>query len=231
MKEIIVAKTTDLHDGQMQQIEVEESQILLSKVNGKFYATGAFCTHYGAPLEKGILCGERIVCPWHNACFNAIAGQQLEPPGLDSLTTFGTRVEGENVLVKLPDEISQQRTLQMARHIPHSETRTLVILGAGAAGMNAAERLRQEGFQGRVVLISESPESPYDRTKLSKSYLQGKAKKAALSLREKDFYAQHDIELRFGQAVTEVNPLQMSVTFADNSQLIYDFLPKKAISF
>ena len=100
MKEITVAKKDDLQNGQMKQIAVGDSQLLLSKVNDKFYATGAFCTHYGAPLEKGILCGERIVCPWHNACFNAIAGEQEEPPGLDSLSSFPTKVEGDNVLVR-----------------------------------------------------------------------------------------------------------------------------------
>ncbi len=224
MKEIVVAKITDLQDGQMKQIEVERSQILLSKINNKFYATAAFCTHYGAPLEKGVLCGEKIVCPWHNACFNAIAGQQLEPPGLDSLTTFATRVEKENVLVTIPDEISQQRTLQMARYIPHSDDRTFVILGAGAAGMNAVEIIRQEGFQGKVVLVSDSSKLPYDRTKLSKNYLQGTAKEDALSLREEEFYNQHDIELRFGQAVTKVDALNKSITFADDSQLAYDSL-------
>ena len=91
-----------------------------SKVNDKFYATGAFCTHYGAPLEKGILCGERIVCPWHNACFNAIAGDQEEPPGLDSLSTFPTKVVGDNVLVTVPEAIHQQHTLAMAKCRPNN---------------------------------------------------------------------------------------------------------------
>jgi len=60
MKEIAVAKTTDLENGQMQQLEIGGSQILLSKIDDKFYATGAFCTHYGAPLAKGILCDELV---------------------------------------------------------------------------------------------------------------------------------------------------------------------------
>ena len=224
MKEIAVAKTTDLQDGQMQQIEVEGSQILLSKINGKFYATGAFCTHYGAPLEKGIICNDKIVCPWHNACFNAIAGEQLEPPGLDSLPTFDTRVEDENILVKLPEDIPQQRTKEMANYVSQSEELTFVVLGAGAAGMNAVETLRQEGFQGKVVLVSESTKLPYDRTKLSKAYLQGKAQEDSLSLRDCEFYDRHDIELRFGRAVTEVDVQSKSITFEDNSTLSYDSL-------
>ena len=224
MKEIAVAKITDLQNGQMQQIAVEGSQILLSKINDKFYATGAYCTHYGAPLEKGILSGERIVCPWHNACFNAMGGQQLEPPGLDSLPTFATRVEGENIIVRLPDEIPQQRTLEMARKIQRNDNRRLVILGAGAAGINAAEVLRQEGFLGQVILISAEEKLPYDRTKLSKNYLQGKAQEDSLSLRSCEFYDQYDIELRFGQKVTQVDALNKSITFADESSLEYDSL-------
>ncbi|MEN9870936.1 MAG: hypothetical protein RLZZ171_1924, partial [Cyanobacteriota bacterium] len=224
MKEIAVARISDLQNGQMQQIEVENSQILLSKINDQYYATSAFCTHYGAPLAKGVLCGERIVCPWHNACFNAIAGQQLEPPGLDSLTHFAVRVEGEQVLVSLPDEIAQKRTLSMARHEPSVDPRTFVVLGAGAAGMAAVEMLRQQGFQGKVVLISAESKLPYDRTKLSKNYLQGNAKADSLPVRDCQFYDDHNIELRFGQAVTKVDALNKKIAFADNSELEFDSL-------
>ena len=224
MKEIAVANVKDLQNGQMQQIAVEDSQILLLKIDDKFYATGAFCTHNGAPLETGVLCGEKIVCPWHNACFNAIAGQQQEPPGLDSLATFATRVEGEKVLVKFPDEISNRRTLEMAKYVLNVDNRTFVVLGAGAAGINAVETLRQKGFQGKVILISGERELPYDRTKLSKACLQGKAESKDLSLRDREFYAKHSIDLNFGQTVTKVDALNKSLTFSDGSILEYDSL-------
>ena len=224
MKEIAVAKVSDLQNGQMQQLEVEGSQILLSRIDDKFYATGAFCTHYGAPLAKGVLCNETIVCPWHNACFNAIAGQQLEPPGLNSLATFSTKVEGEDVLVELPEEIAQEQTLEMANHVAKSDERTFVVLGAGAAGMNAVEVLRQKGFQDKIVLIDESAKLPYDRTKLSKVYLLGDAEEDALSLRDCEFYDRHSIELRFGKAVTKVDGSNKSISFQDGSQLSFDSL-------
>ncbi|HEY9767753.1 MAG TPA: FAD-dependent oxidoreductase [Coleofasciculaceae cyanobacterium] len=224
MKEVAVAKINDLENGQMQQIAVEDSQILLSKIENKFYATGAFCSHYGAPLAKGVLCGKRIVCPWHNACFNAIAGQQEEPPGLDSLAHFPVRVEGEQVLIGLPEEISQHRTLEMARHEPSADHRTFVVLGAGAAGTAAVEQLRQQGFQGKIILVSAEAKLPYDRTKLSKGYLQGQAKPETLPLRSCEFYDQHAIELLFGQAVIKADALNKTITFEDNSSFKFDSL-------
>ena len=223
MKEIAVAKVNDLQSGQMQQIDVADSKILLSKVGDKFYATGAFCSHYGAPLAKGVLCGARIVCPWHNACFNAIAGEQEEPPGLNSLAHFRVRIEGDRVLVELPDEISQHRTPEMAKYEPSVED-TLVIIGAGAAGTAAVELLRQKGFQGKIVLVSAEKKLPYDRTKLSKNYLQGKAEEDSLPIRSCEFYDEHGIELRFGKAVTEVDPANKVIIFDDDSRLEYDSL-------
>lgn len=223
MKEIAIAKINDLKDGQMRQIAVEDSQILLSKVDGKFYATGAFCTHYGAPLEKGIICGERVVCPWHNACFNVVAGQQQEPPGLDSLPTFPLRIEEEQVLVQLPDEVPKERTLAMVKQNPKEEL-TYVVLGAGAAGTNAVEILRQKDFQGKIILISAEEKLPYDRTKLSKAYLQGEAKEDSLPIRSCEFYDEYDIELRFGKAVTKVDVENKSITLEDDSVIEYDSL-------
>jgi nitrite reductase/ring-hydroxylating ferredoxin subunit len=66
-KEVIIAKVGDLQDGEMKQISVEGGEILLVKTGGKFSALGARCTHYEAELQKGALCGYRIVCPWHQA--------------------------------------------------------------------------------------------------------------------------------------------------------------------
>ena len=55
---------------------------------------------------------------------------------------------------------------------------TFVIAGAGLAGAAAAEALRREGFDGRLVLMGEEAERPYDRPALSKDYLQGKSNMA-----------------------------------------------------
>ncbi len=224
MKQVSVAQINDLSNGQMKQISIGDSQILLTKINDKFYATGAFCSHYGAPLEQGILSGEKIICPWHNACFNLISGQQENPPGLNSLSSFPTHIEGDQVYVQLPDEISQHRTLAMGKYQPTSDDRTFVVLGAGAAGANAVETLRQKDFQGKIILISAEEKLPSDRTKLSKNYLQGKVEENALPLRSCQFYDHYDIELRFGKTVTKVDALTQTIVFEDHSTLNYDLL-------
>ena len=63
--------------------------MLVSKVKGEYYAMGSKCTHYGAPLAKGVITdGGRIVCPWHGACFNAKTGDIEDAPAPNHLQSF-----------------------------------------------------------------------------------------------------------------------------------------------
>jgi NADPH-dependent 2,4-dienoyl-CoA reductase/sulfur reductase-like enzyme len=99
-----------------------------------------------------------------------------------------------------------------------------VIIGGGAAGQFAAQTLRREGFAGRVVVVSADAHAPYDRTKLSKAYLAGKAKPAALPLREPGFYAEQRIEIRLNTRVTGLNLATQEVQLAGHLPLPYDQL-------
>ena len=81
-----------------------------------------------------------------------------------------------------------------------TSTSTFVIVGASLAGAKAAETLRAEGFDGRVVLVGDEPERPYERPPLSKAYLRGEADRDSLYVHDDGFYAAHDIELRPGDA-------------------------------
>jgi 3-phenylpropionate/trans-cinnamate dioxygenase ferredoxin reductase component len=71
-----------------------------------------------------------------------------------------------------------------------------VIVGAGLAGAKAAETLREEGFDGPVVLVGEEPEPPYERPPLSKDYLLGKAAREDSRVHPADWYSAHDVDLR-----------------------------------
>jgi NADPH-dependent 2,4-dienoyl-CoA reductase/sulfur reductase-like enzyme/nitrite reductase/ring-hydroxylating ferredoxin subunit len=224
MKEKVVAKEDELSDGQMKAVEVDGDKILLSRVKGKYYATTAECPHYGAPLENGVLNGSRLVCPWHHASFDVQTGELQEPPARDHLFHFETRVEGGNVIVKIPEDHPSSRVPDMTKHDPDKDERRYVILGAGAAGNAAAQTLRESGFEGRVIMITEDDRMPYDRPNLSKEYLQGKAEDEWMPLRSKDFYEQYDIEVMLDQEVRGVDSEAKRIALESGQNLGYDRL-------
>jgi 3-phenylpropionate/trans-cinnamate dioxygenase ferredoxin reductase subunit len=76
--------------------------------------------------------------------------------------------------------------------------KTFVIVGAGLAGAKAAQTLREEGFDGRLVLIGDEAELPYERPPLSKQYLLGDAPRDGAHVHPREFYAEQDIELLSG---------------------------------
>ncbi|MGZ4599472.1 MAG: NAD(P)/FAD-dependent oxidoreductase [Oryzihumus sp.] len=103
-------------------------------------------------------------------------------------------------------------------------TQTFVIVGASLAGAKAAETLREEGFDGRVVLLGEETERPYERPELSKGFLLGTKPADKLYVHAADFYAGHDIELRTSTAVTALDPGAHEVVLDGGERLGYDRL-------
>jgi 3-phenylpropionate/trans-cinnamate dioxygenase ferredoxin reductase subunit len=101
---------------------------------------------------------------------------------------------------------------------------TYLIAGASLAGAKAAEALRGEGFDGRVILIGAEPEHPYERPPLSKDYLLGKAGRDTIYVHPPQWYAGHDVDLRLGVAVTGIDRPGHRVTLADGSHLGYSKL-------
>lgn len=223
--DVIVAKVGDLQSGEMRQVAVEGGEILLVKTgDGTISALGAHCTHYDAELANGVLVGDTIVCPWHQACFCAKTGDVKEPPALNSLPSYEVEIRGEDIVVKLPEKLKRSRVPGKASYAPESDSRTFVILGAGAAGNAAAQTLREDGFRGRIVMISRENHLPYDRPNLDKDYLAGNAPEKWLPLRSEKFYQNRDIELQLGKAVTTVDVASKTLTFMDNETLAYDKL-------
>ncbi|MGW8951554.1 NAD(P)/FAD-dependent oxidoreductase [Streptomyces sp. NPDC055709] len=102
--------------------------------------------------------------------------------------------------------------------------RTFVIVGGGLAGAKAAETLRAEGFTGRVILIGDERDHPYERPPLSKGYLCGKEERDVVFVHEPAWYAQNDIELHLGQPVTSIDREGGSVRLGDGAVIHYDKL-------
>jgi NADPH-dependent 2,4-dienoyl-CoA reductase/sulfur reductase-like enzyme len=102
---------------------------------------------------------------------------------------------------------------------------TFVIVGGGLAGAKAAETLRAEGFTGRVILICDERDHPYERPPLSKGYLLGKEERDSVFVHEPAWYAAHDIELHLGQTVDAIDRTAKTVRFGEDGTVVrYDKL-------
>jgi 3-phenylpropionate/trans-cinnamate dioxygenase ferredoxin reductase subunit len=101
---------------------------------------------------------------------------------------------------------------------------TMVIIGGGQAGAQAVDSLRREGFQGRLVLISEESELPYQRPPLSKKFLSGELGTERLWFRHQGFYDEHRAELLLGAKAARIDRVARRVWLADGRDCAYDRL-------
>jgi 3-phenylpropionate/trans-cinnamate dioxygenase ferredoxin reductase subunit len=101
---------------------------------------------------------------------------------------------------------------------------TILIIGGGQAGAQAIDTLRREGFGGRLVLIGDEPELPYQRPPLSKKYLSGEMAADRLLFRHRSFYDEHRVELKLGCRAVRLDAAARQVELADGETLAYDRL-------
>jgi nitrite reductase/ring-hydroxylating ferredoxin subunit len=163
----------DLTNQGMISGHVGDEAVLLARVGEAIFALSAKCTHYGGPLGKGVVSGETVRCPWHHACFSLRTGEAIRAPAIDPVARWRTEVLGDRIFVreKLP-KVPLARPAMKGKSGPGGN---FVIVGGGAAGFAAAERLRREGFGGNLVVLSADDAPPVDRPNLSKDFLAGKA--------------------------------------------------------
>src|SRR6188472_3536168 len=105
-----------------------------------------------------------------------------------------------------------------------TQQRTFVIVGASLAGAKAAETLRAEGFDGRIVLVGAEPDRPYERPPLSKEYLRGEAGREKVYVHDEGWYADNGVDLRLGRTAVELSPGAKVVELDDGERLRYDCL-------
>ena len=80
------AELATIPDGAMLLGHAQGEPVLLARRGGEVFAIGAICTHYGAPLEQGLLDGDTVRCQWHHACFSLRTGEALRAPALDPVS-------------------------------------------------------------------------------------------------------------------------------------------------
>jgi NADPH-dependent 2,4-dienoyl-CoA reductase/sulfur reductase-like enzyme/nitrite reductase/ring-hydroxylating ferredoxin subunit len=211
----------DLSDDGKLVGHVGGEQVLLIRHGTKIFAVGAHCTHYHGPLVDGLVVDDEIRCPWHHARFNLGTGEALCAPAFSPLACWSVEQRDGKIFVR------EKRTQEKARLGGKASGKALdriVIVGGGAAGFAAAERLRRERFQGNIVMLSNDDAPPVDRPNLSKDYLAGSAPEDWVPLRPDSFYSENGIELHLNANVTSISPRSREVALADGRKLSYDRL-------
>ena len=197
--------------------------VLLARVADDYFAVGATCTHYGGPLAEGVIDGHTVRCPWHHACFDLRSGEALRSPALSPIACWLTERRGNNIVVSGKVERDPLAPTYPIERKETDDPRAIVIVGAGAAGSAAAEMLRRCDYEGRITLIDDDHDAPYDRPNLSKDYLAGNAPEEWIPLRPSGFYAEHGVELMRGR-VTKLDTTAKRLEIEGGAPILYDRL-------
>jgi NADPH-dependent 2,4-dienoyl-CoA reductase/sulfur reductase-like enzyme/nitrite reductase/ring-hydroxylating ferredoxin subunit len=199
---------------------VAGAPVLLARLDDGLHAVAGACTHYGAPLAEGLVVDGEIHCPWHHACFSLHTGAALSAPAFAGLETFAVEAIGDTVFVREARVVSESTS---TRHTESAPNR-IVIIGGGAAGFAAAERLRSLGYAGEQTLQSSDNDAPKDRPNQSKDYLARTAPQQWIPLKDSTYYAGHGIRLELGEDAVAIDPAARSVTTSTGARIAYDAL-------
>jgi apoptosis-inducing factor 3 len=232
-------------DGTMLLGHAQGEPVLLARRGDEVFAIGAICTHYGAPLEQGLLDGDTVRCQWHHACFSLRTGEALRAPALDPVSHWRVEHWHREEVRDLARQFTPVETPvgsvcvqeksggtvyvreKMTRVGSHSRSTTadapgsVIIIGGGAAGNAAAETLRREGYSDRITMLSADESLPCDRPNLSKGYLAGTASEDSNLLRPAEFYKENEIDLHLGARVTAIDIGSGHVERADGRRHAY----------
>jgi apoptosis-inducing factor 3 len=222
--------------------------VLLVRRGGDVLAVGATCTHYGGPLAEGVVEGDTVRCPWHHACFDLRTGTAERAPALNPLPCYAVARDGGRIRVgarkpeaapaavirdqhALPPPPPPSAALRDQHALPPPpppsaapSPRSIVIVGAGAAGDSAAATLRREGFAGELRVFGADAAPPVDRPNLSKDYLAGTAPEEWLPLRPATFFEDQRIELSLGARVAAISVGARRLTLEGGREIAWDAL-------
>src|SRR5262245_13976834 len=195
-------------------------EVVLVRVEDDVFAISPHCTHYHGPLAEGLVVDRTVRCPWHHACFDLRTGEALHAPAFDPLACWDVQRQGDVLVV----QHKRERPASKPDRNDGSAPDRIVIIGSGAAGFAAAEMLRREGFQNRIVMVSGDDSLPYDRPNLSKDYLAGTIPFKFVPLKSERFYSEKAIETRLGENVVGIDVGAHAVSLAGGDTIPYDRL-------
>jgi NADPH-dependent 2,4-dienoyl-CoA reductase/sulfur reductase-like enzyme/nitrite reductase/ring-hydroxylating ferredoxin subunit len=215
MTQYAVARLEQLDPKRPLRVQAGNEEMILIRQGDQVHAYQGNCPHEGAPLEEGVICGGLLVCPWHKAAFAVDEGAVCEPPALTDLRRYRAWVKGGEVWV-------DDQPLPKSESPRHSDARTFVVIGAGAAGSAAVATLLDHGFGGRLIWLDQERQPAYDRTALSKFVIAGEMAPDEVShLIEPDQLRKGHLDRRFGK-VRALDAKKRQITLADGQHIDYD---------
>jgi 3-phenylpropionate/trans-cinnamate dioxygenase ferredoxin subunit len=101
MSFIGIAKVDEITPGNMKGATVGGKDILITNIEGRYYAIGGKCTHAGGNLSKGKLEGKIVICPRHGSKFDVTTGNRVSGPAAQNEPKYEVKIEGSSIKVDI----------------------------------------------------------------------------------------------------------------------------------
>ena len=207
------ASIEDVEPGRGAIVEVAGRKVAVYREpGGEVHGLLARCTHLGCTVGWNPA-AQTWDCPCHGSRFR-VDGSVLSGPAARPLEPLGAPAAPGDYGPARPEPLMSRRRGK----------ERFVIVGASLAGGSAAGTLRDEGFDGDIVLLGSETHPPYERPPLSKSFLRGQTPFADAFVFQPSFYEEGDIETRFGSTVVGLDTEDKHVVAAGGERIPYDRL-------
>ena len=98
---MVIANTTDIPNGHMKAFNAGSKDIMITNIDGQYYALNRKCTHFGGDLSKGRLEGKVVTCPRHGAKFDVTSGKCVGGPAKKDEPAYEVKVDGTKILIDI----------------------------------------------------------------------------------------------------------------------------------